>query len=178
MKHILIIVANRDFQDLEFGNPYHIFEQNECEISIASGEGGECFGVFGLKIADSLCFDEIDPKDYDALVFVGWGGAYEQYRWDTSYQALATEFLSSQTDTSKILGAICIAPTLLAESGIFAGKEVTARDDGEETQINFLKEHQALWRGGDVVRDRNIITASGPQASVAFGREIVEALEE
>lgn len=130
MRHVLMIVANRDFQDLEFGNPYRAFQQHGCKVSVASGEGGECFGVFGLKIEHSLRFDEIDVKDYDALIFVGGGGAYEQYWGDPRYLALATEFLSAQATTSKILGAICITPTILAPSGIFKGKEVTARDDG------------------------------------------------
>lgn len=65
----------------------------------------------------------------------------------------------------------------MAATGIFAGKEVTARDDGAETQIKWLKKHQAIWRGGDVVRDGKIITANGPLASVVFGKTIVEALE-
>jgi putative intracellular protease/amidase len=36
MKHLLMIVANRDFQDLEFGNPYQIFQQQSYKIDIAS----------------------------------------------------------------------------------------------------------------------------------------------
>jgi putative intracellular protease/amidase len=36
MKKILMIVANQDFQDLEFGNPYALFQQQGYEIDIAS----------------------------------------------------------------------------------------------------------------------------------------------
>jgi putative intracellular protease/amidase len=43
MKKLLMIVANRDFQDLEFGNPYQLFQNQGYEIDIASGLGGECF---------------------------------------------------------------------------------------------------------------------------------------
>jgi hypothetical protein len=43
MKKLLMVVANRDFQDLEFGNPYQIFQQQGYEIDIASGTGGSCF---------------------------------------------------------------------------------------------------------------------------------------
>ncbi|MDR2190356.1 MAG: DJ-1/PfpI family protein [Candidatus Peribacteria bacterium] len=68
---------------------------------------------------------------YDALVFVGGGGAYEEYQHNEHYQTLAKQ--------AKLLAAICIAPSLLAPSGIFQGKELTGRDDGKGTQITLLK---------------------------------------
>lgn len=169
MKKILMIVANHDFQDLEFGNPYQLFQQQGYEIDIASWTGGECFWVFGRKIENSLKFDEVAPKDYDALVFIGGGGAYEEYLDDERYLELGRQ--------AKLLCAICIAPTLLAPTGRFIGKEVTGRDDGTETEIKFLQESWAKFIDQEVVRDGNIITANGPQASVAFGWKVVEALE-
>jgi putative intracellular protease/amidase len=55
---------------------------------------------------------------------------------------------------------------------------VTGRDDGKGTEIAILEESWAKFIGQEVVRDGNIITANGPQASVAFGWKIIEALEE
>jgi protease I len=132
MKHLLMIIANQGFQDIEFSNPYHLFLEKGYTVDICSGKGGECFGVFNTHISDSLSFDEVQAEQYDALVFVGGGGAYNEYHNHPTYLALAKK--------AKILAAICIAPSLLAPSGIFKGKEVTGRDDGRCTEICILQE--------------------------------------
>jgi protease I len=94
----------------------------------------------------------VDPKDYDALVFVGGGGAYQEYLESEKYLELGRQ--------AKLLGAICIAPTLLAPNGRLKGKEVTGRDDGNGTEIRFLEANGAKFVGGDVVRDDDVITAN------------------
>lgn len=164
-----MIVANTDFQDLEFNNPYRAFQSQSYEITIASGNWWECYGVFGLKIENSLTFNDIEPKDYDAVVFIGGGWAYEQYLWDEKYQEIATQ--------ANLLCAICIAPSLLAPSWVFNWKKVTARDDGKLTEIWILKDNWAIWQWWDLVVDWNVITASWPETSLAFGREIIKYLE-
>ncbi|MDR0651573.1 MAG: DJ-1/PfpI family protein [Candidatus Peribacteria bacterium] len=126
--------------------------------------------MFGTHLPTSLSFDEVKAEHYDALVFVGGGGAYEEYVHDERYITLGRQ--------AKLLCAICIAPTLLAPSGRLKGKEVTGRDDGNGTEIKYLEAHGAKFIGGEVVRDEEVITANGPQASVAFGWKIIEALEQ
>ena len=171
MKHILMIIANKGFQDLEFWNPYHLFLDKWYHIDIASGKGGECFWVFWTHIEHSLSFEEVEVKKYDALVFVWGGGTYEEYNNDPQYLALAKQ-------AENILAAICIAPSILSKSWLFKGKEITGRDDGEGTEISIMKQNGAIFIPQDVVRDNNIITACWPEASVAFGHTIIEALEE
>jgi protease I len=140
MYNILMVIANHDFQDLEFSNPYQLFLDKEYTVDICSGKGGECFGVFTTYIEDSLSFDEVNPDNYDVIVFVGGGGAYSEYHDNEAYQALAKQSLSSPNGETRILGAICIAPSLLASIGLFEGKEVTGRDDGKGTEIAILEE--------------------------------------
>jgi putative intracellular protease/amidase len=100
---------------------------------------------------------------------VGGGGAYDEYLNNERYVELGRQ--------SKLLCAICIAPTLLIPSERLKGKEVTGRDDGKGTEIRLLEANGAKFIGGDVVCDEDVITANGPQASLAFGWKIVEALE-
>lgn len=95
MKRVLMIIAQRDFQDLEFGNPYRCFQQQGYHVDIASGSGGACRGAFGLYVKNSLSFEQVVLDSYDALVFVGGGGAYEEYWENPRYQALACDFLVS-----------------------------------------------------------------------------------
>lgn len=122
MKKVLFIVANIGFQDDEFGIPFMILSEQGYQCDVASGFGGKCRGVFMKSIEKSLKFSEVNPENYDMLVFVGGGGAYEQYYQDEDYLAL--------TQNAKAIAAICIAPTLLSDAGIYQGKQVTGRDDG------------------------------------------------
>lgn len=170
MKKILFIVANLGFQDEEFSIPFDILTAQGHQCDIASWKGGTCRGVFFKTIEKSLNFDEIQSSDYDILVFVGGGGAYEEYFQNAKYLQLARE--------AKAVAAICIAPTLLSDAGIYQGKEVTGRDDGLWTQIQYLEKNGAKFLDQEVVKDGNLITANGPAAATKFAWVIVDYLEQ
>lgn len=122
MKKVLFIVANIGFQDDEFGIPFMILSDQGYQCDVASGLGGKCRGVFMRGIEKSLKISELRAEEYDMLVFVGGGGAYDQYYQDSDYLALIKN--------AKAVAAICIAPSLLSDAGIYQGKQVTGRDDG------------------------------------------------
>lgn len=170
MKKVLFIVANIGFQDDEFGIPFSILSEQGHQCEVASGLGGKCRGVFMKSIEKSLKISEVKPEDYDILVFVGGGGAYEQYYQDFDYLALAKN--------AQAVAAICIAPTLLSDAGIYQGKQVCGRDDGFGTQIAYLQKNGATFVDQDVVRDGNLITANGPAAAPKFAWAIVDYLKE
>jgi protease I len=72
----------------------------------------------------------------------------------------------------KVLAAIGVAPTILANANVLAGIRATS----------FLSEQQllvqagAFYTGEPVEQERLIITATGPDAAIQFGRAIVNAL--
>lgn len=171
MKKVLFVVANIGFQDDEFGVPYRILSEQGFQCKIASGKGGVCEGVFGKeKISDSLSFDEVSVWDYEILIFVGGGGAYAEYFQNQQYLNLALQ--------AKAIAAICIAPTILSDTGLFIDKEVTGWDDGIGTQIAYLRKNGAIFVDQEVIQSKNIITANGPTAAPAFGWKIVDYLSE
>ena len=166
MTKIAMVIANNWFQDLEFGNPFQCFQDAGFETEIFSGKGGMCRGVFGKEIKETKNLKELHGADFDGVVFVGGGGAYEQYAGDEEYFRCARE--------AKILWAICIAPSLIAESWLFKGKKITGRDDGQGTEIEIMQKNGAIFIDEEVVQDGEIITANGPQASLLLGKKIVE----
>lgn len=171
MKKLLFVVANIGFQDDEFGVPYRILSEQGFQCEIASGKGGVCEGVFGReKINDSLSFDKVRVWDYEILVFVGGGGAYEEYFQNQNYLNLALQ--------AKAIAAICIAPSILSDTGLFVNLEITGWDDGVGTQIAYLRNNGAIFVDQEVVQSENIITANGPMAAPAFGWKIVDYLSE
>lgn len=169
MAKVLFIVANIGFQDEEFWIPYNILSEQGHHCDVASWEGWKCRGAFWKTIEKSLTFEEVQVWDYDILIFVGWGWAYEEYFQNESYLSLSRQ--------AKAVAAICIAPTLLSDSGILNGKQVTGRDDWFWTQIQYLQNHGAIFRDQEVVQDWNLITANGPDAATKFAWTIVDYLE-
>ena len=126
MKKILFVIANKNFQDFEYRIPREILEENKHQIIVCAENIWLCKGVFWHETTATISLKDAKWEDYDAIVFVGGGGALRQYQNHPDYLRLSTE--------AKLLCAICIAPSLVSDSGIFKGKQVTGRDDEEWTR--------------------------------------------
>ena len=167
MKQVLMVIAPSVFRDEEYAHPKEILEARGVHVTTASTRQGTCTGRFGLKATADIALADVVAEDYDAIAFVGGGGA-EVFFDDPQAHALARTALES----GRILGAICIAPSTLAHAGLLEGVAVTAFPSQREDLIA----HGALWRNEPVVIDGPIITASGPEAARDFGRALAEAL--
>ena len=124
--------------------------------------------MFGTSVTPDILYSEIEPADYDAVVFVGGGGAREYFD-DSIAHNIAVKTLKAK----KILGAICIAPSILANAGLLQNKKAVAFSS---EKVN-LQNKGALIQNVDVARDGNIITATGPQSAEKFGEAIVKAIK-
>lgn len=169
-----MIVAFRDFRDVEYFIPKEIFEKAGIEVKTASNKTGVAIGADGGEAKVDLLVSEINPKDYDAIIFVGGPGALNSLDNETSY-----ELIKQAVSENKIVAAICISPVILAKSGVLKGKKATVWSSlFDKSPINTLKEHGANYEGKSIVRDGKIITANGPNAAEEFGKEILKALTE
>ena len=170
MHNILFVIANNKFQDFEYRIPREILENEGNKITVCAEKTGICIGVFDHETTATVALKQAKGVDYDAVIFVGGGWALRQYQNNPDYLRLATE--------AKLLCAICIAPSLVSDSGIFKDKQITGRDDEEETRKQYIENNGGIFIKKNVVVDENIITANGPQSAEAFGREIVHALNQ
>lgn len=78
-------------------------------------------------------------------------------------------------EAGKPLGAICIAPLILAKAGVLKGRKATVWDSGGE-QIAILKAHGAVYTDQAVVIDGSVVTGNGPGAAGEFGRVFAGAV--
>lgn len=167
-KKVLIIIAPKDFQDQEFSKPKQILEAEGAKIVVASSTAKTATGIYGMKVKPDITLKEAKATDYDAVIFVGGSGATD-YADDPQALSLAIE--AQKHD--KILGAICVAPVILAKAGILEGKKATVSIFGK----NELTRAKAIYSGKDIEIDGKIITGKGPAEAEAFGKTIVEALK-
>lgn len=165
-KKILMVVAPKNFRDEEFLEPKKIFEAAGAEVVVASKDVSVASGMFGATASVDRNLSQVKIADYDAVVFVGGAGAQVYFADETALN-LAKEAYSQE----KVVGAICIAPSILANAGILEGKNATAFSSEQEN----LENKGVTFTGEPVTVDGKIVTGSGPEAASEFGQKIVEA---
>lgn len=171
-KKIAMIIAFRDFQDQEYFVPKGVLERAGAEVKTASAEKGTAIGAGGGEAEIDLLVSEIKPADFDAVVFIGGSGAVKYLDNEDSYK-IAKETVFQ----NKVLGAICIAPTILAKAGVLSGKKATVWSGRlDKSPIKILEQNGAEYVAVPVAVDGKIITANGPGAAQEFGEKINEAL--
>ncbi len=164
MPSALLILAQQDYQDLEYAGTRQGLESAGYEIVIASMKAGKCKGKFGGKEKATLALKEVDVNEFDKIAFIGGPGACAFIN-DPEAQRIARESI----EQGKKLGAICIAPTILASAGVLQGKKATVWN-GDGQQSSVLESAGASFTDEDVTVDGNIVTANGPPAAEEFGR--------
>lgn len=166
-KKAVLIIGSQNFQDEELYGTKRVLDAAQVQTAIASTRTGAIQGVLGNMAEASIPVNRLKVDNYDAIIFIGGLGAAE-YASNPTVMNMVRETVRK----GKIIAAIGVAPTILANANVLAGTRATS----------YISERDRLIQAGAtytvfaVQRDRSIITATGPQAAVQFGRAIVEAL--
>lgn len=168
MKKVLFIVAPENFRDEELFEPMEVLKRDSL-VYVASRGVKKAKGVKGGSVNIDLDIDDVEVDDYDTIIFIGGGGS-KIYFDDKTVQEIARDAYAK----GKIVGAICIAPTILANAGLLKGMKATSHSGQEDK----LKEKGAAFVYENVVKDGRIVTAIGPHAAKKFGETIKEMLKQ
>ncbi len=164
-----MIVAFRNFKDEEYFTPKKILEDAGAKVITVSSKKGKALGADGGDIDVDLTLEELKPENCDAVIFVGGGGAVA-YIDNAECYRIAREIIARD----KILGAICVAPVILAKCGALRGKKATVWSlPLNKWPIKILKENGAEYVDKNIVIDGKIITANGPSSAEEFAKEII-----
>lgn len=167
-KTIALVIAEKTFRDEEYQIPKEILGKYGYKVLTVSTSLNEAVGKLGMKVKPEILVEQINSREIDALIFVGGGGS-SQYFEDKIAHRLAKQVY----EQDKIVGAICIAPVILAKAGLLKGKKATVFPDG----ANELTNNGAVYTGALVEVDGKIVTGSGPEAAEAFGNQLVSMLK-
>lgn len=172
-KKVAMIIAFRDFRDEEYLIPKKILESAGAEIITVSTSLGEAIGKLGGEAEVNALLKDLKVEDYDAVLFIGGPGAFKYIDNETCHQ-IAREIV----ENNKVLGAICIAPTILAKAGVLEGKKAVVWSSVmDKSAVKILKEAGAVYQDSPVVVDGRIITASGPIVAKKFAEAIIDTLK-
>lgn len=166
MKHALIILAKEGFQDHEYAPTRKELEAGGFEVTIASTEKGSCTGKYGSTEEATVTLKEVDVTDFDAIVFIGGPGAFELID-----NPDALKIANDAARQNIVLGAICIAPAILAKARVLEAKKATISNKNDD-QSHYLTDFGAIYTGDTVTVDDTIVTADGPDSAEQFGRTL------
>lgn len=171
-KKIVMVIAFRDFRDAEYFVPKEILEETGAEVKTASNKKGTAIGADGGDTEVDLLISEINPSDFDAVIFVGGPGCLGNLDNEDSYKIVRV-FVSQD----KVLAAICVSPMILAKADVLNGRKATVWSSTfDRSPIKTLINNGAIFEDRSVIVDGKIITANGPVAANEFGQKIIEVL--
>ena len=165
---VLMIIAKDGFRDEELFVPREILQSNGYDVEIASVSKGRCKGMLGKEVIADISLHDVDVRNYVAVLFVGGIGAKSYWN-----NLRAQEIARLAYENGKIVGAICLAPGILARAGLLKGKKATIWPGAKSELIKA----DAIYTGNGLEEDGNIVTADGPGSAWAFGEKILEKLK-
>lgn len=169
MPRAALVIAERVFRDEEYLDPKRILTEKGIEVLTVSTTLDLAEGKLGARIKPDLHLTELKTEEIEALVFIGGGGAAQYFD-----DPLAHKLARNMASQGKIVAAICIAPVILARAGLLQGKKATVFEDGAPDLIR----NGAEYTGSPLDRDGQLLTANGPEAAEAFGRELAAMILE
>lgn len=171
MATIAYIIAKNGFRDEEYFIPKEALIASGHTVVTASNEapGAVATGSRGGEARVDMNITDVKASEFDAVIFAGGPGALENLDNEDSYR-----IIREAVGLNKLLGAICIAPTILARAGVLQGKKATVWSSADDASgIDAIKENGAEYIDAPVIEDGAIITANGPKATQAFGEALV-----
>lgn len=165
--NVLVVLAPHDFRDEEYTIVERILKQKNIMALSCSNTTDHITGMFGLTVKPDIPLETVQEFSFEGLIIIGGDGAKDLWE-NQKLISLVKEFNSNK----KIIGAICLAPVILANAGILRNKTATVHDSA----IKELKNKKAIYSSQNVEVTDNIVTGNGPSASNLFAQTFVKLL--
>ncbi len=163
MPTAIVVIADGS-EELEAVAPIDLLRRAGVSVTIAGVPSVDVSGRSGLQILADVPLEAIAEEEYDLIVLPG-GPAFKRLRHDETLRAL----LSRHVAAGKPIGAICAAPTILADAGLLAGRSFTAH-------FSVADELVGLDSSRAVVEDGCLITSQGAGTAIEFALALVRRL--
>ena len=156
------------FEEIEALTPVDILRRAGIEVKTVGVGAKVITGSHGIPVTCDITENEAELKNTDAVILPG--GMPGTLNLEKSQTVCA--FIDYAYKNSKLIGAICAAPSILGKKGILKGKNATCFD-GFEKQLEGAKIISA-----PAVRDGMIVTSCGAGAASDFAFLLLEVLKD
>ena len=167
MVKIVLVIAPSGFRDEELFETKSVLEEKGIKVIVASRGVKEAVGKLGGKTSVDIEIDSVNSDEYDGIAFIG-GLGVKSFLDDINLHEIARDFFNK----GKIVGAICMASSILANADLLVGRRATAFSSEKKN----LEDKGAEYTGESVTVDGSIVTSNGPDAAEEFGEKLAESL--
>jgi len=165
MSRVAVILAD-GFEEVEAVAIIDVLRRAGIDTVVAGLHDGHIASARKVKIIADTVVDTVKADDFDMIVLPGGQPGTDNLTADVRVK----ELIKSFSQKGKLIGAICAAPTVLANAGVLQGKHATSFPSYRD------KLGGALYEEKSVVTDGNVLTSRGPGTALTFGLAIVERL--
>jgi len=172
-KKIVAVMASDGFEQSEFKKPIKALKKAGILVDVISQRKGKIRGwkntKWGDKFKVDVTIDNALSTDYDMLVLPGGVLNTDTLRTNE----LVIKFVSEFFEQGKPIAAICHAGSILIETGLLKGKQLTSYKSIKTDLINAGAE----WKDEEVVVDNGLITSRCPKDLPAFCERLIKEIE-
>ncbi|WP_305151841.1 DJ-1/PfpI family protein [uncultured Dubosiella sp.] len=159
------ILMDNGFEELEAMGPIALLRRGGVDVDVVSVEGNEVTGRFGVTYSPAVPMDDYDFDSIDCLIVPG-GPHYKKLETNEKVKKVIRKVFE---DDSKVLAAICAAPTVLGKMGLLEGKNYTCFEE-------MNKDFGGQYHYDYTVTDGNLVTGISAAAAEEFAFAIMEKL--
>ena len=168
IKAVILIAQN--FQDEEYIYPYYRMLEEGYDVVVASPDGEDKFGKFGVPGRVTAKISDLNYEDFDLVFLPGGFESPDRLRMIPEVKI----FVHDMFVANKLIAAICHGPWICISAGIVSDCEVT----GYISIKDDLENAGAVYIDQPVVVDGNLITAPHYKNNPEFMKAVVEYIND
>lgn len=166
MKKVCVFLAD-GFEEVEALTAVDLLRRARVYVDTVSiKDDYKVHGAHGIYVVTEDLFEEAEFEDTDMIVLPGGMPGTTNLMQHAGVRKIVKAFV----DAGKPVGAICAAPTILADLGILEGKKATCYPACEDSMAG------AVLTGAPVTVDGNVITSRGVGTAIDFALELIKVL--
>lgn len=166
MKQVCVLLAD-GFEEVEALTAVDLLRRARVYVDTVSiTDDYKVHGAHGINVQTEDLFEEVDFNEFDMIVLPGGMPGTTNLMNHQGVRQIVSAFAGA----GKYVGAICAAPTVLADLGLLEGKKATCYPACEENMAG------AILTGGSVAVDGNLITSRGVGTAIDFALELISVL--
>ena len=156
------------FEEIEALTAVDVLRRASIDVQTVSVTGNRVVtGTHGVPVTADILYEDAEYEDCEMIVLPGGMPGTTNLKEHAGVRKVVKE----HTQAGKYVGAICAAPTVLADLGLLKGKKITCYPTVEQ------EIQGAVLLRTPVAVDGNIVTGRGAGTAVEFALKLIEVLE-
>ena len=165
---MVYVLLGTGFEETEAIAPIDLLRRAGVDVLTVGINGKTVYGSHGIGVTADITIDQMDLTQMEMIVLPGGLRGVASIRGNQ--QAITA--IRFAHENGKYIGAICAAPTILAELGITNGKDAVCYP-GCETEMGNAR----IYQDYPSVVDGMVITGASAGCAIPFALSLIQVLK-